>query len=193
MIQHTSLIMTWCFVEYRGNANFVYVIFWWYLVEPVCVNGACIHTYWPGFVGFHEKWHFSWKVHENHQKAPKKQQKQMIQHTSLIMTWCFVEYRGKANKIYLIFWWYLVVYVVHVCLNGTCIHTYWPGFVGFHEKWCFLCESWYFCEKHMKSTENWKAHEKWKAHLKSENHLKSEKHMKIEKKTWKAYLKSESI
>ena len=72
LIQHRSLIMTWCFIEYRGNANYVYIIFWWYLVVHVCVNGACIHTYWPGFVCFHEKWHFSLKVHEKHWKAPEK-------------------------------------------------------------------------------------------------------------------------
>ena len=72
LIQHKSLIMTWCFIEYRGNTNYVYIIFWWYLVVHVCVNGACIHTYWPGFVCFHEEWHFSLKVHEKHWKAPEK-------------------------------------------------------------------------------------------------------------------------
>ena len=51
----------------------------------------------------------------------EKQQKQLIQHRSLIMTWCFIEYRGKANWVYLTFWCYLVV---HVCVNGACIHTY---------------------------------------------------------------------
>ena len=35
--------------------------------------------------------------HEKYMKTTEKQQKQLIQHTSLIMTWCFVEYRGKAN------------------------------------------------------------------------------------------------
>ena len=147
-------------------------------VVHVCVNGTCIHTYWPGFVCFHEKWHFlyekwctfhekhtwkttktadstqishfdlvfhrvqregqlgisyilvvfggacmckwymythiltwfcffSWKLallyekwctfHEKDWKAPEKQQKQLIQHRSLILTWSFIEYRGKAN------------------------------------------------------------------------------------------------
>ena len=111
-------------------------------------------------------------------KAKKKTQ--LIQNTfliSLILIWCFIEYRGKANQIYLIFWWYLVVYVVHVCLNGTCIHIYWPGFVGFHEKWCFYMKTGTFCEKHwkLKSTP-----EKWKVH---EKHMKSEKHHF----SWKAY------
>ena len=34
---------------------------------------------------------------ENHCTFHWKQQKQLIQHISLILTWCFVEYRGKAN------------------------------------------------------------------------------------------------
>ena len=46
----------------------------------------------------------------------EKQQKHLIQHRSLIMTWCFIEYRGKANWVYLTFWWYLVV---HVCVYGA--------------------------------------------------------------------------
>ena len=46
----------------------------------------------------------------------EKQQKQLIQHRSLIMTWYFIEYRGKANWVYLTFWWYLVV---HVCVYGA--------------------------------------------------------------------------
>ena len=65
-------------------------------VVHVCVNGACIHTYWPGFVSFHEKWHFFMK---STWKAPEKQQKQLIQHRYLIFTWSFIEYRGKANKV----------------------------------------------------------------------------------------------
>ena len=56
------------------------------------------------FVGFHERWHFLYKKwhflmksHEKDWKAPEKQQKPLIQHRSLILTWCFIEYRGKAN------------------------------------------------------------------------------------------------
>ena len=196
---------------------------WWYLVVHVCVNSACIHTYWPSFLGFHEKWHFlykkrcfcqkhmkqhlkatkttdstqishfdlifhivqrgrstryilyfvviggacmckwymythiltwfcwfSWKValfHKKHMKSTWKATKQLIQHRCLILTWSFIEYRGKANKVYLIFWWYLVV---HVCVNSACIHIYWPGFDGFHEDWHFLYKKWCFRQKHLK-------------------------------------------
>ena len=56
----------------------------------------------------------------------KSNKKQLIQHRSLIMTWCFIEYRGKANWVYLTFWWYLVV---HVCVYGACMHTYVSSFV----------------------------------------------------------------
>ena len=51
LIQHRSLIWTWCFIEYRGKANWVYLIFWWYLVVHmclvvhVCVCGVCMVTY----------------------------------------------------------------------------------------------------------------------------------------------------
>ena len=53
------------------------------------------------------EWHFSlkstvlfMKVHFSLKGAvlfTEKQQKHLIQHRSLIMTWCFIEYRGKAN------------------------------------------------------------------------------------------------
>ena len=56
----------------------------------------------------------------------EKQQKQLIQHRSLIMTWCFIEYRGKVNWAYLTFWGYLVV---HVCVYGAWMHTYVSSFV----------------------------------------------------------------
>ena len=51
LLQHRSLIWTWCFIEYRGKANWVYLIFWWYLVVHmclvvhVCVCGACMVMY----------------------------------------------------------------------------------------------------------------------------------------------------
>ena len=88
---------------------------------------------------------------------------------------------------------------MHVCLNGTCIHTYWPGFVGFMKCGAFYVKTGTFCEKHMKSTENWKAHEKWKHTQKwevpekwktHEKHMKIEKHMKSIPEKWK-HLKSE--
>ena len=102
--------------------------------------------------------HFSWwKVCAVHIKS---KQNQLIQHRSLILTWSFLEYRGKANQVYLIFWWYLVVHVVHVCVNGTCIHTYWPGFVGLFMK------SGTFHEKHMKNTKKTKKKKKQKKNKK---------------------------
>ena len=100
LIQHRSLIMTWCFIEYRGNAYFVYVIFWWYLVELVSVNGACIHTYWPGFVCFHEKWHFSWKVHENHWKATRTADSTHISYYDLVF--CRVQREGQLDIPYIL-------------------------------------------------------------------------------------------
>ena len=55
----------------------------------------------------------------------KKQQKQLIQHRSLIMTWCFIEYRGKATG-----------YILHlVVFGGACMyicagmHAYVSSFV----------------------------------------------------------------
>ena len=46
--------------------------------------------------------------------------------------------------------------MVHVCINGPCTHTYWPGFFGFHEKLCtFYMKSGTFSWKTLAST--WKA------------------------------------
>ena len=76
--------------------------------------------------------------HEKHLKSEKhteKQQKQLIQHRSLILTWHFIQYRGKANYVYLMFWWCLVMtcmfggacgilcthLVVCVCAYGACM------------------------------------------------------------------------
>ena len=140
------------------------------------------------------------------EKHNEKHQKQLIQHRSLIWTWCFIEYRRKTNWVYLIFWWYLVVHmclVVHVCVYGAHICTFncaclWCMYVHVviyaHIWWCMYVHMVHVCVygASVKSTpEKWKVHEKhtskvkapekWKTHekqIKSEKHLKSEKHMK---------------
>ena len=179
-------------VQREGQLGY---IFWWYLVVHVCVNGTCIHTLtWFSW--------FSWKVvlfvwkptlsMKSTWKATKTADSTQISHYDLVF--CRVQREGQLDIFYI-----LVVYVVHVCLNGTCIHTYWPGFVGFHEMWCFLYENWYFlwkaCEKHwkLKSTwkvkstpEKWETPQKWKAH---EKHMKIEKHMNSIPERWKAHEK----
>ena len=87
-------------VQREGQLGICYIL--------VIFGGICIHTYWPGLVCFHEKWHFfvwkvllfmksTWKGLKSTWKTSEKQQKHPIQHRSLILTWSFIEYRVKAN------------------------------------------------------------------------------------------------
>ena len=145
-ISHYDLV----FHKYRGNANYVYVIFYWYLVELVCVNGACIHTYWTGF--------FSWKVALFMKSTwkPLKSNKKTADLTHIsyyYLVFCRVQKEGQLDISY------ILVVLVGVC--GACmfkfVHVYTHidlVLLVFMNKWCFLCENWYF---------SWKAHEKyWK-------------------------------
>ena len=74
----------------------------------------------------HEKYAF-------HVKNTEKQQKQLIQHRSLILTWYFIEQReGKLGISYILVVFggahvCLVVHVVHVCVCGV-IGTVYPNY-----------------------------------------------------------------
>ena len=184
-ISHYDLV----FHKYRGNANYVYVIFYWYLVELVCVNGTCIHTYWPGF--------FSWKVALFMKstwkplKSKKKKTPADSTHISYYdLVCCRVQREGQLDISYIL-----------VVLGGVCGACMFKWYMYTHILTWFCCFSWkvmLFMWKLVLFL--WKAHEKhWKLKSimksekhtwKSKKHLKSEKHMKS---TWKAYLKSESI
>ena len=88
--------------------------------------------------------HFSWKALKSTWKTTKTADSTQISYLDLVF---HRVQRGRPTR-YIIFWWYLVV---HVCVNGTCIHTYWAGLVGFHEMWYFL---------HENQHSLWRAHEK---------------------------------
>ena len=80
-------------------------------------NPKAHKTSYENLCSFHEK-------HLKSEKHIEKQQKQLIQHRSLILTWCFIEYRGKAKYVYLMFWWCLVVTCVFggACMCIWCIY-----------------------------------------------------------------------
>ena len=128
----------------------------------VCVNGTCIHTYWPGFVGFHEMWyflhgnqHFLWKAHE---KQKNSRLKTHLSHFDLVFH--RVWRKGQLDISYI-----LVVFggVCGACMCKWCMYTHistW--FCFFHERWHSLYEKWCF---------SWKVHEKdWKAPDKQQKH-----------------------
>ena len=85
---------------YPGWISYTYLlfnIFWSFVIErPILADNPKAHFAWITMNNLC----FSWKAPENVLsiwKAPEKQQKQLIQHTSLILTWSFIECRGKAN------------------------------------------------------------------------------------------------
>ena len=89
-------------VQREGQLDISYI-----LVVFGGVNGACMCKWY--MYTYILTWFclFSWKVAffvwkvvlfmKNTWKAPEKQQKHLIQHRSLILTWSSIEYRGKAN------------------------------------------------------------------------------------------------
>ena len=78
--------------------------------------------------GFHEKWWFLWKAVVfmksiavftwKVKSTMKSTQKQLVQHRSLIWTWCFIEYRGKGQ---LGISYILVVFGGAHVFGGTCM------------------------------------------------------------------------
>ena len=127
-----------------------------------------------------------------HWKATKTSNSTPISHYNL--AFYSVQREGQLGICYI-----LVVFG-GACMFKWCMYTHiLTWFCCFHEKWCFLCENWYFLwkghKKHwkVKSTwklksipEMWEAPKKWKAH---EKHMKIEKHMKSIPEKWK-HLKS---
>ena len=88
-------------------AQFYHCVPSWLLSRPfdpilsLCTQLTPFKTIWPKFhwnlvctVLFTNCFAFHWKTIV---LFTEKQQKHLIQHRSLIMTWCFIEYRGNAN------------------------------------------------------------------------------------------------
>ena len=188
---------------------------WSYIPYSIPGDNPKAHkTSYENYCSFHEKWQFLWKLlwflwkllqfswkecafHKKHLKSEKhteKQQKQLIQHRSLILTWCFIEYRGKANYVYLMFWWCLVVMCILWCMHVYMVHIYVPLIVhacgacmcmyvhvvicthllvhvcAYGECMCIWC----IYEKHLKSEKEMKSTpEKWKTHKKNTWKVKS--------------------
>ena len=90
-----------------------YLVFW--MKDPILGDNPKAHkTSYEKHCGFCEK-HCSF--HLKSEKHNEQHQKQLLQHRSLIWTWCFIEYRGKANWVYHI----LVVFGGAHVFGGACM------------------------------------------------------------------------